>query len=268
MKAALPLVVVFLALTTGCAAQTAAEKPATTVVSTATPEETTAAADESTAEPTTAAEEPGTAAQPGVIADGATISAELTRTGQRDTYPLDLGDAREFYVTDMSGDGIEFQVVSEIDGEPVSPSGFALQWGSTVVKLTKAGEHRLEVYGQTNVIGPYSFRVATVKVRDIPTTIGLNVNGQLDVPGRIDRYEFDSDGATAIKIVGGSGACQAIELELVDAADKSISTPRQPIPLCDYEAPIPLSNGDGPYALVVRSGTAKTGGYTFQLTRG
>lgn len=273
MKAALPLAVVFLILTTGCAA-VSGEQPATTVVSTATPEESapaeTSAAETSAAE-TSAAETSDAEtsdAQPDVIADGAQISAELTRTGQRDTYPLDLGDAREFYVTDMSGDGIEFQVISEIDGEPISPSGFALQWGSTVVKLTKAGEHRLEVYGQTNVIGPYSFRVATVKVRDIPTTIGLSVNGQLDVPGRIDRYEFDSDGATAIKIIGGGGACQAIELELVDAADKSISTPRQPIPLCDYEAPIPLANGDGPYALVVRSGTAKTGGYTFQLTRG
>ncbi|GLX96371.1 hypothetical protein [Herbidospora sp. NBRC 101105] len=258
MKAALPLALALLALT-GCAA-VSGEQPATTVVSTATPD---------AAEPTQAAEpaEESAESSSDVVADGAEISAELTRAGQRDVYPLDLGDAREFYVTDMSGDGIEFQVVSEVDGQPISPSGFALAWGSTVVKLTKTGAHRLEVYGQTNVVGPYSFRVATVKVRDIPTTIGLNVNGQLDVPGRIDRYEFDSDGATAIKLIGGNGACQAIELELVDAAEKSVATARQPIPLCGYEAPIPLANGDGAYALVVRSGAAKTGGYTFQIAR-
>ncbi|GAB1819331.1 hypothetical protein [Herbidospora sp. RD11066] len=274
MKAALPLAVVFLALTTGCAAlsggqsTTGTTNEATSVASQE-PEAQEPEAQEPAAEPSPTSAEEGTdtEGQPGVVADGAEISAELTRAGQRDVYPLDLGDAREFYVTDMSGDGIEFQVVSEVDGEPVSPSGFALQWGSTVVKLTKAGEHHLEVYGQTNVVGPYSFRVATVKVRDIPTTIGLSINGQLDVPGRIDRYEFDSDGAKAIKLIGGNGACEAIELELVDAAEKSIATPRQPIPLCGYEADIPLANGDGAYALVVRSGTAKTGGYTFQLVR-
>ncbi|WP_062430912.1 hypothetical protein [Herbidospora daliensis] len=254
MKAALPLAVVFLALT-GCAAVSGEQPATTTVVSTATPE------------PASSPEESAAPDSPAVVADGAEISAELTRAGQRDSYPLDLGEAREFYVTDMSGDGIEFQIVSEVDGEPISPSGFALSWGSTVVKLTKTGTHRLEVYGQTNVVGPYSFRIATVKVRDIPTTIGLNINGQLDVPGRIDRYEFDSDGAKAIKLIGGNGACQAIEVELVDAADKSIATARQPIPLCGYEAPIPLANGDGAYALVVRSGAAKTGGYTFQLAR-
>ncbi|TKK89889.1 hypothetical protein FDA94_08410 [Herbidospora galbida] len=256
MKAALPIALVFLAMT-GCAAVSGEQPATTTVVSTATPD---------AAEPASSPEESAAPASD-VVADGAEISAELTRAGQRDTYPLDLGEAREFYVTDMSGDGIEFQIVSEVDGEPISPSGFAMTWGSTVVKLTKTGTHRLEVYGQTNVVGPYSFRVATVKVRDIPTTIGLSVNGQLDVPGRIDRYEFDSGGATAIKLIGGNGACQAIELELVDAAEKSVATARQPIPLCGYEAPIPLANGDGKYALVVRSGTAKTGGYTFQLAQ-
>ncbi|WP_030456266.1 hypothetical protein [Herbidospora cretacea] len=264
MKAALPLALALLALT-GCAAVSGSgEQPATTVVSTATPD---AAEPTQAAEPAEEPAEESAAPASDVVADGAEISAELTRAGQRDVYRLDLGDAREFYVTDMSGDGIEFQIVSEVDGQPIGPSGFALAWGSTVVKLTKTGAHRLEVYGQTNVVGPYSFRVATVKVRDIPTTIGLNVNGQLDVPGRIDRYEFDSDGATAIKLIGGNGACQAIELELVDAAEKSIATARQPIPLCGYEAPIPLADGDGSYALVVRSGAAKTGGYTFQIAR-
>ncbi len=155
----------------------------------------------------------------------------------------------------MSGDGIEFQIISEIDGEPISPSGFALQWGSTVVKLTKAGDHRLEVYGQTNVIGPYSFRVATVKVRDIPTTIGLNVNGQLDVPGRIDRYEFDSDGATAIKIIGGNGALPGHRTGTRGRGRTRASRPRasrsrsaatrRPSPSPTATGPTPWSSGRG-----------------------
>ncbi|MGI5492958.1 hypothetical protein [Microtetraspora malaysiensis] len=227
---------------------------------------------------TTGAADPAqaqTAVQPGgALVDGGTVAAELTRAGQRDKFPLDLGDAREFYVTDMAGDDIQFQVYSEVDGQPVGPAGIALSAGTAAVKLTKAGKHRLEIFGNTNVVGPYSFRIATVKVRTFPATIGLKIGegspagaGRLDVPGRIDRFEFDADGASAIKILGGTGACTAIELELTDAAEKNIASPRQPFPLCGYEFDIPLSNGDGRYAIVVRSGTAKTGPYSFQITR-
>ncbi|WP_157529990.1 hypothetical protein [Microtetraspora niveoalba] len=252
------------------------------VISTASAETTpTAAAAQATenGEPaTTETDAPAqaqTAVQPGgALVDGSTVAAELTRAGQRDKFTLDLGDAREFYVTDMTGDDIQLQVFSEVDGQPVGPSGVALSWGTSVVKLTKAGKHRLEVFGNTNVIGPYSFRIATVKVRTFPAAIGLQIGegspdgaGRLDVPGRIDRFEFDADGASAIKILGGAGACTAVELELTDSAEKSIATPRQPVPLCGYELDIPLSNGDGRYALVVRSGAAKTGAYSFQIAR-
>ncbi|MFG1748945.1 hypothetical protein [Streptosporangium sandarakinum] len=216
-----------------------------------------------------------TAVRPGgVLTDGGTVASELTRAGQRDRFALDLGDAREFYVTGMTGDDIRLQVYSEVDGRPVGPSDVALSWGTSVVKLTKAGGHRLEVFGNTNVVGPYGFRIATVKVRTFPAAIGLRIGeggpdgaGRLDVPGRVDRFEFDADGASAIKILGGAGACEAIELELVDAAQRSVASPRQPIPLCGYESDIPLSNGDGRYALVVRSGTAQTGPYSFQIVR-
>ncbi|MEV4378937.1 hypothetical protein [Streptosporangium sp. NPDC049644] len=253
------------------------------VTSTATAETTEIAETAPTTEPTENAQptengEPAqarTVVQPGgTLVDGGTVSAELTRAGQRDKFTLDLGGAREFYVTDMSGDDIQLQVFSEVDGKPVGPSDIALSWGTSVIKLTKAGKYRLEVFGSTNVIGPYSLRIATVKVRTFPATLGLQIGegspdgaGRLDVPGRIDRFEFDADGASAIKILGGAGACTAIELELTDAAEKNIAGPRQPVPLCGYEFDIPLSNGDGRYALVVRSGTAKTGAYSFQIAR-
>ncbi|MFJ2031072.1 hypothetical protein [Streptosporangium sp. NPDC087985] len=235
------------------------------------PTENSEPAETETADPVQAqvAVQPG-----GVLVDGGTVEAELTRAGQRDKFTLDLGDAREFYVTDMAGDDIQLQVVSEVDGRPVSPSSTALSWGTSVVKLTKVGKHRLEVFGNTNVIGPYSLRIATVKVRTFPATIGLQIGegspdgaGRLDVPGRIDRFEFGADGASAIKILGGAGACTAIELELTDAAEKNIASPRQPFPLCGYEFDIPLSDANGRYALVVRSGTAKTGAYSFQIAR-
>lgn len=222
-----------------------------------------------------AAEESPSPVEPGgTLADGSTVAAELTRVGQKDTFTLDLGDAREFYVADMHGDGIQLQVLSEADGRPVGPSSIALSFGTSVVKLTKAGGHRLEVWGETGVVGAYSFRIATVKVRTFPAAIGLSIGegspdgaGRLDVPGRVDRFEFAADGATAIKVLGGAGACEAIEMELVDAAERSVATARQPFPLCGYEFDLPLSNGDGRYALIVRSPTAKTGAYSFQIAR-
>ncbi|GAA4507592.1 hypothetical protein GCM10023096_07510 [Nonomuraea ferruginea] len=202
------------------------------------------------------------------------MSAELTRAGQKDKFTLDLGDAKEFYVADMQGADIQLQVFSEVDGEPLGPSSVAMSFGTSLFKLTKVGGHRLEVWGNTNVIGAYSFRIATVKVRTFPVAVGLQIGegspdgaGRLDVPGRIDRFEFDSDGATAVKVLGGAGACTAIQLELYDAAEKSVADARQPIPLCGYEFDIPLSGGDGRYALVVRSGEAKTGAYSFQIAR-
>ncbi|MGJ6967614.1 hypothetical protein ACSDR0_37410 [Streptosporangium sp. G11] len=217
-----------------------------------------------------AAVEPG-----GTLVDGSTVSAELTRAGERHEFTLDLGDAREFYVTDMEGDDIQFQVFSDVDDEPLSPAGVSFTAGTSLGnKLTKVGGHRLEVWGNTNVIGAYSFRIATVKVRTFPATIGLKIGegspagaGSLDVPGRIDRFEFDADGATAIKVIGGGGPCTAIDIELYDAAEKSLADPRQPYPLCGNEFEMPLPGGDGRYALVVRSPAAKTGSYSFQIVR-
>ncbi|MET9063717.1 hypothetical protein [Streptosporangium sandarakinum] len=278
-----------LLIVTGCGAGAGVlgnDRPAPAVTVTVTAGASETARTTGTTRPTESAEsgEPAgtgdpvparTAVRPGgVLTDGGTVASELTRAGQRDRFALDLGDAREFYITDMTGDGIRLQVYSEVDGRPVGPSDVALSWGTSVVKLTKAGGHRLEVFGNTNVAGPYGFRIATVKVRTFPAAIGLRIGeggpegaGRLDVPGRVDRFEFDADGASAIKVLGGAGACEAIELELVDAAQRSVASPRQPIPLCGYESDLPLSNGDGRYALVVRSGTARTGPYSFQIAR-
>ncbi|WP_155341728.1 hypothetical protein [Acrocarpospora corrugata] len=279
-KTAVALTVIGLALM-GCGAlpdSSGADAPE--VVSTATQE---AAPEESTTEDTEpAADEPteeaaaGTAVQPGgTLVDGSTVSGELTRAGQKDVYVIDLGEAREFYVADMQGTtNMQFQAFSDVDDEAVGLPNLSLSFGTWVFKLTKSGTHRLEIWATDNTIGPYGFRIATVKPRTFPVTIGMKIGegspagaGRLDVSGRIDRFEFDSDGATAIKVVGGKGACTAIELELVDAAYTDIANARQPVPLCgDFD--VALSNGDGKYAIIVRSNTAKTGPYEFQLVRG
>jgi hypothetical protein len=209
----------------------------------------------------------------GTLVDGSTVAAELTRAGQKDRFTLDLGDAKEFYVTDMQGDDIQLQVFSDVDGEALGFSSVALSFGTTIFKMTKAGGHRLEVWGNPNVVGAYSFRIATVKVRTFPAKIGLQIGegspagaGRLDVPGRIDRFELDSDGASGIKILGSAGACTGVEVELYDAAEKKVANARQPWPLCG-EFTLPFSNGDGRYALVVRSPAAKTATYSFQIAR-
>ena len=284
------LLVLSLAVITGCGltsgeaksadvppVEIASSVSAEPVESAAAPAQSTPVQAESTPAPTdTGGQSPSSAVEPGgVLVDGSTVSAELTRAGQKDKFTLDLGDAKEFYVTDMEGDGIQFQVFSEVDDEPVGFSSTSLTAGTSLsVKLTKTGGYRLEVWGDPNVVGPYSFRIATVKVRTFPAAIGLKIGegspagaGQLDVPGRIDRFEFDADGAKAVKIIG-DGACGDIVIELYSAAEKSIADPRQPVPLCGNEFDLSLSSGDARYALVVRSPAAKTGTYSFQIVRG
>ncbi|MFD2352443.1 hypothetical protein ACFSTC_28930 [Nonomuraea ferruginea] len=94
-------------------------------------------------------DEPSTAVEPGgTLTDGSTVSAELTRAGQKDKFTLDLGDAKEFYVADMQGADIQLQVFSEVDGEPLGPSSVAMSFGTSLFKLTKVGGHRLEVWGE------------------------------------------------------------------------------------------------------------------------
>ncbi|WP_214106324.1 hypothetical protein [Acrocarpospora catenulata] len=284
--------IVFFSLTlAGCGAinpaSNAGDAATPEVVSTATqeaaaPVETsdTTTAEETTEETTEQSTDTGAATgntvQPGgTLTDGSVVSAELTRAGQKDVFKLDLGDAREFYIADMHGDNIQFQAFSDVDDQPVGLPNLSLSFGTWVMKFTKSGTHRLEIWGDTNVVGQYGFRIATVKPRTFPVAIGMKIGegspagaGRLDVSGRVERFEFDSDGASAIKVIGGTGACTAIELELVDAAYTEIANARMPIPLCGYESDLPLSNGDGKYALIVRSNTAKTGPYSFQIVRG
>ncbi|MFD1531499.1 hypothetical protein [Pseudonocardia aurantiaca] len=213
----------------------------------------------------------------GTLADGDIASGELRRAGQKDEFTLDLGDAREFYTADMTGDSIQIDVVNA-SGETITVGGkILLQYETYPWALTRAGQHKIVIEGQEqDVIGPYSFRLATVKVRTYEVQIGQQIGGgtppgagAIDVPGVIERYEFDAAGADQVKLVGGPQSCGDVSFEIRDVSDTDNTSARSPVPFCAPESqPISLDDaGTGRYVLIVRHDHVRTAQYSFRIVR-
>lgn len=197
----------------------------------------------------------------GTVTDGASIAGELLRDGQRDEFTLDLGSAREFYLTDMNGPDMTADVIASVDGSTAATAELA--WGQYVVTLTKSGTHKLVVRGKPNTVGPYSLQLHVVKVRTIPAQIGQTLTGTLDVRGRIDRYDFDTAGAQAVQVNGVGSGCDGIQFEIRPASDRREAHASIPL-ACGFRIPLQTQ---GKMTLIVRQPLAQIAPYSVQLVR-
>ncbi|MFG2042956.1 hypothetical protein [Dactylosporangium sp. NPDC048998] len=139
------------------------------------------------------------------------------------------------------------------------PSCYRLPY---LVRLPKPGTYRLELTGT----GDYAFHFVTVKPRTVPARLGEQVTGRLEVPGRVDRREFDAAGASTVRVSGGTGLCTAITMQVYDARTGERLGLDVPAPLCDGLSQ-PLPDPAGRYTVEVSSRGGVVGDYAFTLGR-
>jgi hypothetical protein len=182
-----------------------------------------------------------------------------TLTGGAVTYPLDLGGAPGLWVDDTTGScGVTVAVVPPV-GRPYEVTGcYQLP---VLVREPDPGTYSIRVSGT----GAYAFRLVTLKPRTVSAHLGDQVNGSLEVPGRVDRVEFDAAGSTGVRVSGGSGDCDNVLLRVFDAVTGERLGLDVPGRLCDgLEQDLP--SGTGRYLIeVMSSGGGVSGGYSFHL---
>ncbi|HWB36529.1 MAG TPA: VWD domain-containing protein [Rugosimonospora sp.] len=194
------------------------------------------------------------------LADGGTAKGTLAG-GESKTFPLDLAGAPGLWVADTTGScGVTIKVSVGTD-RPFEISGC---YGLPVlVREDKPGPFTLTVTGT----GQYALRIVTLKPRTVAARLGTDVSGNLDTPGRVDRVQFDAGGATGVKVTGGAGDCDHVQLRVFDATTGERLGLDVPGRLCDgltQDLPDPAGRY---YVEVLAYGGGVSGGYTFHLDR-
>jgi hypothetical protein len=192
----------------------------------------------------------------GVLRDGDTASGALTR-GQVVTYPLDASGVVRLY--DVP-DNLKVSLVGTSGTEAEVP-GFTITSGY-LWRLKPGGSYQLEVSAPDRDSGPYNFRVVGNKERRLPVSVGAQVTGKLDVPGRIDLYQISSATPVTIRLTGGS-PCDGVVVAFVDDGP----APRAYTPLTPcYDIPMGDLEPGKRYLIVVWSGTGKPADYRFTVS--
>ncbi|WP_327002531.1 VWD domain-containing protein [Dactylosporangium sp. NBC_01737] len=196
------------------------------------------------------------------IHDGDRTAGTLA-AGESRTYGLDLAGAPGLWVNGTTGDcGVTIQVVTPA-ARPFEVSGC---YGLPVlVRPPGPAGTSVTVKGS----GAYTFTIVTLKPRSRTVALGEQISGRLEVPGRVDRFEFDAAGAKGIRTTGGAGgekACDDIRLRVFDARTGERLGLDVPAPLCEgltMELPDPA----GRYAVEVIAFGGAVRDYSFRLAR-
>ncbi|MFI9815591.1 VWD domain-containing protein [Saccharothrix variisporea] len=154
----------------------------------------------------------------GPLRDGDTASG----TGGKGVFDLELGDAAEFRLVGVTGQ-IFFQLIDP-DGTAHRSTGSTLP-GSNGFRVPRPGHHRLEVDGADGFTGDFSFRLVTLKFRKLTAKLDDRVTGTLDVPGRVDLYTFDPQGAEDVQLADPQ-QCEHFQSGVVpDVPEASVLAP-------------------------------------------
>lgn len=197
----------------------------------------------------------------GQLSDGSRVT-ETVPAGTTRTYTLDLGDAREFRLLDMSGDdeSLRFSAhapdgTSQYTGSTL-PDAYAFRGAATGWTL------RLENSGRAPAT--VTFRLVTVKPRYFTIRTGEKVTGTLDVPGRLDIYRYLPDTPTATAISDNTSPdCGGVTMGVSAAGDQPhVYTPWQ---LC-WRVPMVLTPNE-PSLIMIWTDQPGRADYTFTLDR-
>lgn len=205
---------------------------------------------QATPPPTDQDGDPGTVT---TLRDGDTVTdGRIDAPGQRDGYPLDLGDATAFHLVDVTGD-----VRIELDGPGVQQST-VLPGGHKFGVPAPTG-YRLVVSGNP---GPYGFRLVTLKQRRFEVGLGETITGRLDVPGRIDMYVVDRAGVPSITFADGHPCDSTVQVGVTDdVPNPHVYTPANPC----YPFAFTQADPNARHLIVVWSETAQTSDYAFTV---
>lgn len=196
----------------------------------------------------------------GPLRDGSVVNGAIAQPGQAVTYALDLGAATEFSVADWHGPGAACDQAFVVSVDGVSGGNPPCAGQHVDFQLpSAAGPYTLRVASRSNATGAYSFTLVTAKPRTRSVAPGETVDGDLDVPGRRDRYELPT-GLTSITLRSSTGCDLAATAEIDDLTDNTVVVAGNP--LCAGElGPYQLPDAAHRYAVTISSSALRTGPY-------
>jgi hypothetical protein len=199
----------------------------------------------------------------GVLRDADHADAVIGKAGETHTYRLDLGDATVFRLHDITGDvGRSGNGSLRID--LAGPSGETSP-GFTVTsnhqyRVLKGGDYTLTVSRVDNDTGEYGFRLVTAKERRENAGFGDRITGRLTEPGSVDLYVLTATESTEVHLADGTG-CD-FEVAIVEESPAPhVYSPSRPC----WEITLAKTEPGKRYLLIVWSGVAATGDYSFRI---
>lgn len=203
----------------------------------------------------------------GAIRDGDLVTGEVTNAGEARRYTLELDGAQDFFVADWHGISEGCDQAFFVNLIDVSNANQPCTNGSVRFHVDDpAKTYQLEIVAKPRQWGGFRFRLVTVKPRVSPVAIGERIAGAIDVRGRENRHEFDSGGASEVRLTGLTTDCSTnLVADLFDVTDNRVSAAGRL--LCGESVQFALENPAHRYAILIAANNVGTGSYAFTVQR-
>lgn len=197
----------------------------------------------------------------GPLVLGSPTNGMLEDPGSRDTYTFTASAGQRVFIDTLSSEstsGMDY-VLRDAFGRVLLSSGNLGDFGP--IGLV-AGEHSLEVHGEGDTSGAYSFVVTDVSDKPSqPLAFGVPIAESVDGPGQTVSWTFGAAPGSALflDVLTVDGAGQ-FDWHLEDAAGRVLLQTTA----LDDRGPLPLMGGD--YVLSVLGEGSHTGGFSFEAS--
>ena len=186
-----------------------------------------------------------------------TVSSSIGERGEKDNYTFTGASGQRLFFDRITG-------VSDIKAKLYSPSGSLVMDGNTGSDfapffLRETGEYRLEIDGNKNTTGNYSFRL--VDVENVPTlTLDTAIPGTLNPGTEVDFYQFLPAVGQPLYFDLTASSWSNANWVLYGPDNKALATPNASSP--DFELSPTIA---GTYILAVSGDSGSSVGYNFKV---
>ncbi|MGN6548033.1 MAG: hypothetical protein ACTHK7_23565, partial [Aureliella sp.] len=201
--------------------------------------------------------------QPTVTVASLTLGSDVTGTidlpGDLDVYTFNATPGQKIFYDGLTSANDDLRALL------TSPTGRQIFFDHDEANegpytLDEAGTYRLNLFGNSDAVGDYHFRVVQPTVTVAPLTLGSDVTGTIDLPGDLDVYTFNAVAGQSVYYDGLASANDDLRALLTSPTGRQIFFNHDEA----NEGPYTLDEA-GTYRLNLFGSSDAVGDYHFRL---
>ena len=189
---------------------------------------------------------------------GETVTTDLSKGGERDTYTFEGTLGQRLYFDSISGN-------SSVTAKLYSPTNKLVFDGrtdldSSLFTLTENGSYRLVIDGNNTATSNYSFNLQDLAAVD-SLELAITITDSLDNGKKVKLYQFRGTKGAVLNFNLDAESWSGASWRLYDPGNRIISNPSTSTP--DFQTTLAAN---GTYTLAIIGGSTETVDYSFEVT--